>query len=158
MTKRKNPKDYKKRGAPEWEYDQILGEEICEAVATSTDSLKLILERNPHFPSKDVIRKWRFRLPTFANMYTQAKQLQAELFAEECSDISDDGRNDWMVNLTEEEQGMGWKLNGEHVQRSRLRIDTRKWIACKLAPRVYGERQVVDHNIVSHETSLKELD
>ena len=31
-------------------------------------------------------------------------------------------------------------LDAEHVQRSRLRIDTRKWMAGKLAPKKYGEK------------------
>lgn len=43
------------------------------------------------------------------------------------------------------DQGAGYVLNGEHVQRSRLRIDARKWMAGKLRPKVYGEKQQVDH-------------
>ncbi len=39
----------------------------------------------------------------------------------------------------------GYKLNGEHVQRSRLRIDTRKWLAGKLKPKKYGDRINLDH-------------
>jgi hypothetical protein len=30
---------------------------------------------------------------------------------------------------------------GEHVQRSRLRIDTRKWLLAKLQPKKYGDVQ-----------------
>jgi hypothetical protein len=36
------------------------------------------------------------------------------------------------------------EFDNEHVRRSRLRIDTRKWLAGKLKPKVYGERQTVD--------------
>ncbi len=32
------------------------------------------------------------------------------------------------------------------MNRARLRIDTRKWLAGKLKPKVYGEKQVVDVN------------
>jgi membrane protein implicated in regulation of membrane protease activity len=31
-------------------------------------------------------------------------------------------------------------VNGEHIQRSRVRIDARKWKASKLAPKKYGEK------------------
>ena len=31
-------------------------------------------------------------------------------------------------------------LDHEHVQRSRLRVDTRKWAAGKLAPKRYGDK------------------
>ena len=34
----------------------------------------------------------------------------------------------------------------ESVNRARLRIDTRKWLAGKLKPKAYGERQTVDVN------------
>jgi hypothetical protein len=35
---------------------------------------------------------------------------------------------------------VGYELNGEHVQRSRLRIDTRKWHLSKMLPKVYGDK------------------
>ncbi len=31
-------------------------------------------------------------------------------------------------------------LNGEHVQRSRLRVDSRKWLLSKLKPERYGDK------------------
>jgi hypothetical protein len=31
-------------------------------------------------------------------------------------------------------------LNGEHVQRSRLRLDARKWALSKMAPKKYGDK------------------
>jgi hypothetical protein len=34
-------------------------------------------------------------------------------------------------------------LNGEHVQRSRLRIESRKWLAAKLKPKKYGEKTTI---------------
>lgn len=37
----------------------------------------------------------------------------------------------------------GWQLNGEHVQRSRLRVDSRKWLLSKLHPSQYGERTAI---------------
>ena len=30
--------------------------------------------------------------------------------------------------------------NNEHIQRSRLRVDARKWIAAKLLPKRYGDK------------------
>ena len=37
----------------------------------------------------------------------------------------------------------GWELNGEHIQRSRVRIDTRKSMLSKILPRVYGGKAEV---------------
>ena len=68
----------------------------------------------------------------------------ADALVEESLEISDDGTNDWMARRSEAEKGAGvttgWVLNGEHVQRSRLRVDTRRWYASKIAPKKYGEK------------------
>jgi hypothetical protein len=52
------------------------------------------------------------------------------------------GRNDWMKRNAPEDQG--WQFNGENVQRSRLRVDTRKWAAGKMHAGQYGDRQATE--------------
>ena len=37
-------------------------------------------------------------------------------------------------------------FDGEHVQRARLRIDSRKWLMSKMAPKKYGDRIEVGGN------------
>jgi len=80
----------------------------------------------------------------FLSQYTRAREAQADALVEECMEIADDGTNDWMERRSEAEKGAGvstgWTLNGEHVQRSRLRVDTRKWWAARLAPKKYGDK------------------
>ncbi len=66
--------------------------------------------------------------------------MQADTLFDEALGIADDGTNDWMERLDKDGQAAGWQLNGEHVQRSRLRVDTRKWAAGKLAPKKYGDK------------------
>ncbi len=51
------------------------------------------------------------------------------------ADIADDGSNDF----TKDKDGKA-VVDHEHIQRSRLRIDTRKWIASKLLPKRYGDK------------------
>src|SRR5262249_54063811 len=41
--------------------------------------------------------------------------------------------------------GIGRDRLHENIQRSRLRVDTMKWMASKLAPRKYGDR--VEHDV-----------
>ncbi len=87
---------------------------------------------------------------TFRDNYAHAREAQADTLAEETLEISDDGRNDWMERQSESEKGAGintgWVLNGEHVQRSRLRVDTRKWFASKVAPKKYGDKITQEHS------------
>jgi hypothetical protein len=52
-----------------------------------------------------------------------------------------------METFNEKGESIGWKLNGEAVQRSRVRIDARKWIVSKLLPKKYGESIDLNHGI-----------
>jgi len=75
----------------------------------------------------------------FCTLYARAKIDQADFMVEEMFDIADDGTNDW----EERKRGDGSEhiaLNSEHIQRSRLRVDTRKWAAAKLNPKKYGDK------------------
>lgn len=93
-------------------------------------------------PSRAAVHKWlKEDRGGFMDKYARAREDQADVLAEEILDIADDARNDWMERNGED--SVGWALNGEHVQRSRLRIDARKWYAGKLRPKVYGDK--VDH-------------
>lgn len=76
----------------------------------------------------------------FRKQYAQAREYQADTFADEMNDIADDGSNDWMEQHDKDGNFIGFKVNGEHIQRSKLRIDTRKWQASKLKPKKYGEK------------------
>ncbi|CAB4121084.1 hypothetical protein UFOVP154_22 [uncultured Caudovirales phage] len=86
------------------------------------------------------IFKWLNAFPEFAEQYARAREAQADTLADELTDIADDGSNDWMERKDAEGVIIGWRENGEAVQRSRLRVDTRKWIASKLKPKKYGDK------------------
>lgn len=79
-------------------------------------------------------------IPRAIHARTKAKGCTA--VAEHALDIADDGSNDWMESHDPENRG--WRFNGEHVQRSRLRVETRKWFLSKLMPKVYGDKSSVE--------------
>lgn len=66
----------------------------------------------------------------FAARYARARELQADKLFEECLEIADQYERE------------AEKLEGgtDHINRARLRIDTRKWMAGKLRPKVYGDK------------------
>jgi hypothetical protein len=137
MTKKVAPENRKKMGRPTI-FTQELADRICEKVATSSFGLGKLCQTFEWLPDKDTINVWRYQKPDFSLQYNKAKLAQAELMAEEILEIADDGKNDWMESLSDEEKGLGWRFNGEHSARSRLRVETRKWLAAKLLPRTYG--------------------
>jgi hypothetical protein len=78
--------------------------------------------------------------------YARAKEEMAEHFAEEMLEIADDGSNDWIER--ELERGNVIKVaDHEHIARSRLRVDTRKWLMSKLLPKKYGEKLDVNNRV-----------
>ncbi len=120
------------------DYNLEIATRICEAIATCTDSYNKICERNPDFPTRENMRLWRYRHLEFRGMYDQAKKEQAELIIEEIVDIADYIAADTLINPKTGQEVQ----NTEWVARSRLRIDTRKWIACKLLPKLYGDKAI----------------
>lgn len=113
---------------------------------TQGESLRGICSETD-MPSKTSVMRWLAENAAFRDQYAIAREAQADALVEECMEIADNGTNDWMERRSAAEKGSGvengWVLNGEHVQRSRLRVDTRKWWAARIAPKKYGDRQVI---------------
>jgi hypothetical protein len=85
-------------------------------------------------PSAVTVFAWLRTNDEFLKQYTRAKEEAADAMADEILDISDDGRNDWM-----EARG-GYVVNREATERSKLRVETRKWIMAKMKPKKYGDK------------------
>lgn len=117
-------------------YTDELGERICRVIATHTWSLQKMCDTYNFFPkSKETLYEWRYDYETFALNYARAKADQADLFIQEVLTISDDESGDILPD---------GRSNNARVQRARLMVDTRKWIACKVLPKVYGDRPSVE--------------
>lgn len=130
-------------------YTQEIADVICERLANG-ESLRRIC-RDDDMPEMRTVMRWLNAREEFCQQYVRARELQAECIFDEMAEIADDGTNDWMASNAPDCEG--YKLNGEHVQRSKLRIDARKWMLAKMAPRKYGDKQQIDH--VSSDGSMQ---
>jgi len=131
----------KKRGRPST-YTREKADEICRDLSNGK-TLKEVC-RQEGMPPESTVRLWALDdVDDFAARYARAREIGYHAMADELLEISDDGRNDWMERNAEENSG--WEANGEHLQRSRLRVDTRKWMLAKALPKIYGEKQQVEH-------------
>lgn len=140
----RKPKDKKPMGRPT-SYTPALASDICAELA-SGKSMRTVCKAE-NMPAMSTVFTWLRVHPEFQEQYTQAKAEAADALVEEMMDISDDGTNDWMEVHDKDGECIGYKVNGEHVQRSRLRVETRKWIAAKLKPKKYGEKVDVSHGV-----------
>jgi hypothetical protein len=100
--------------------------------------------RDESMPSIETLFRWLRTKEYFNEQYTRAKQEAADAMADEILDIADDGTNDWMEDQYMKGRSPGWKVNGEAVQRSKLRVDSRIWLASKMKPKKYGAKLDVE--------------
>lgn len=120
---------------------------ICMRLA-SGESLRSICKRKG-YPSRFAVIRWLQCNDSFRNHYAQARQMQAEYYIDDIIEIADDSSND----VIETENGQ--RMNSEYVQRSRLRVDTRKWAMERMSPKVYGFKTETTHSGVIHNVSHK---
>ena len=152
-TKKKSgPIKQSKMGRPS-KYTQCVVDEILNRII-SGESLNRIL-KDDHLPSISTVFNWLTdsTKSDFLDKYNKAKELQAEYYADELIDIADDTSGDFKEKTLSNGEVV-LVPDTEHIQRSRLRVETRKWAASKLLPKRYGDKQEV---ALATDDSIKEL-
>ena len=101
-------------------FTQELADTICERIMNG-ESLRSIVS-DADMPNRSSVHKWLAENKEFSDQYARAKDNQADTLADEIMFIAD---------------------TAEDVQKARLQVDTRKWIASKLKPKKYGDKMDV---------------
>jgi hypothetical protein len=100
--------------------------------------------RDPGMPDSRTVRTWiRMDCEGFARRFLQARDIGATAMAEQIMDIADDGSHDW-IEQRKKNGDVVAVVDHEHIARSRLRCDVRRWLLSKLLPKVYGSRPEPD--------------
>jgi len=133
------------------EYQQELGDKICSIVATHTESLEDLVKMY-ELPPVRTIYDWLYRNDAFSHNYAKAKQIQAQRMIEELDKIAKE--KSYYVDADGNQ-----RVDPGYTASQRLIADTRKFIASKLVPRVYGDKQTIEQTVtVKHEDALKDLE
>lgn len=119
------------------DFTQELADTICERLAGG-ECLTAIC-KSPGMPVRETVWTWRQKHPDFDNAYARARQLQMECWEEQLLEISDDGTNDFMTIHRKDGEEVEVE-NKEVVNRSRLRVDTRKWLMARIHAQKYGDK------------------
>lgn len=109
---------------------------ILDRVANG-ESLSFICDAD-NMPSRKSFFHWVKDNPEIQSQYEFALQMRADKMAEDILAIADDGRND---TYTDEDGNE--RTNQDVIARSRLRVDARKWLASKMAPKKYGDKMAI---------------
>jgi len=138
-------------------YTDKVSKEICRRIANG-ESLNRICFSD-HLPTKTTVFNWLDdeRYEKFLDKYTHARVLQSDTFMDQCVDIADDTANDTITSVGKDGEEYE-KVNHEHINRSRLKIDTRIKVAEKMAPRKYSPQQRMEHTGADGKELFPQLD
>lgn len=131
-------------------YNKKLAQQICSRIANGQTLTSICKDKK--YPARGTVMRWLFEESVFRDefrdLYARARESMAEVLADEIIDISDDDSEDYIFIEEDTKEGKSAKRvqNHEFVQRSRLKVDARKWYASKAAPRKYGDKTHLEHS------------
>jgi transposase-like protein len=96
--------------------------------------------RDYGMPARSTVRSWVKQDPEeFAARFREARETGYEAMADDIIAISDDDGGDRTVRRRKDGTA-DTVVDQQNINRSRLRVSTRRWILSKVLPRIYGDR------------------
>jgi len=122
-------------------YTPEIVEAICNDLAHGKSLVKIC--ELPGMPCYATVANWLAdkSKPDFLEKYARAREAQADYLFDEIVEIADDGTRD--IRVADDGREI---VDYDHIARAKLRVDTRKWAASKLAPKKYGDRIAQEHS------------
>jgi hypothetical protein len=137
-------------------YSPRLAAQICARIAAG-EAVRAIAQ-TPGMPASSTIYLWLNTQEDFRLLHAAACEERADALAEEMVAIADDCSGDWKAGGKDGKERV---FDRENLARAKLRIETRRWRAARLAPRKYGDRAEATGAgpaLMSHEDALAELE
>ncbi len=140
----RSPENTRMRVHGNTKFDAKKARLICERLMLGESMVKIC--NDPRMPNRRTVIRWLAdpRRVDFREMYYFARRVAVETYVDEIIEIADDNSGDWEFTYDKDGEINGIKADNEAIQRSRVRIDTRKWLAAKLVPRIYGDNTQVE--------------
>lgn len=121
-------------------YSEQMAKAVCGWIAQGYTLREI--DALPNMPSKTTILRWLAEHEEFRDHYARAREVQAYAMEDEILEIAEDSRNDWVMRQGKDGESR-LVFDEERVSRARVRIDARKWLMAKMAPKRYGDRVAV---------------
>lgn len=132
-------------------FTQGLADTICDRLEAG-ETLRAIC-RDEGMPAPQTVLRWTKANEAFSEQYARARETGYGHMADELLEIADDKSKDAFVDIDGTVH-----VNAEVVARSRLRVDTRKWLLSKALPKIYGDKLAhtgPDGGAIPHEITWK---
>lgn len=138
-------------------FDEQIGRLVVLTLAAGASITDLC--RRPGYPTPWVLRRWCDEHSDFALEIATAQQVRAGYLVDEAMMIADDDEGDYTSVICKNGE-MELVFNHQHVNRAKLRVDTRKWVASRLFREAWGESKHinVDAKILTVQLTDEALD
>ena len=114
-------------------------EYVCQEIEKGRALRNVLKDEN--MPSTSTFYQWLDNDEVKAKQYARATEVRADIIFDDILAIADENTNDTSIN----ENGIE-VVNNDVIQRSRLRIDARKWVLSKLNPKKFGDKIQTEHS------------
>ena len=121
-------------------------EEIIKEVlkrVSEGESLRAVLPLGNKLVSRTTFNQWLIDKQGLADQYARACEERADKIFEDIISIADDTTHD--TELKSYGDVVEERANTEWIQRSKVRIDARKWILSKMQPKKYGDKIEIEN-------------
>ncbi len=115
-------------------YTKELSNRICVGIMGGTGLRQICEAEGISVPT---VFNWLRAYPEFFKHYAQAREVQAEVLADEIISISDETPT---CQIPTKSGDVFTSIDKAGVERNRWRVDARKWAASKLLPKKFGDK------------------
>lgn len=124
-------------------FERAVFDEVCHRIS-SGETLRGVCRSDEKYPAPSSIRRWVVldEPKGVAEQYARARESCIHEMIDDTIEIADDTTRD-TITKTGKDGAEYDAPDNEWIQRSRLRVDTRKWLASKICPKLYGEKVAV---------------
>ncbi len=121
-------------------FSQEVADSICARLAEGVSLRSICVDDD--MPSVATFLRWVSENASLAEQYACARALCLDAMAEQILDIADTPE----IGQKSVSKATGLEITeGDMVDHRRLRIETRKWLLAKLAPKKYGDKVQQEH-------------
>ena len=123
-----------------YKYDPAIAGEICYRFSTDVHMTLSKIQAEPRFPDLPTLYDWQKDNLIFAKAYDRARAVQYDLKAEWLDELAASALVGTRTKVkSSDKDGISEETQTyDNVERSRLIVDTGKWLLAKRAPKKYG--------------------
>ncbi len=131
-------------------YNPEIAAYVCDIISTHPHVLNKLNRMYAEFPDATTIYAWMHAHPQFSQQYLEARKAQATVLADSMLDVAD------TIPVYHDEKG-NERIDAGMLGRAKLEYETRKWHASKMAPKIYGDKQIIEQTTSENESLKAEL-